>query len=716
MTLELKHLVLSRPLCVVDLETTGVDPAVDRVVEVAVLKLAPGGAADLFHSRVNPGRPVPPAATAVHGIADIDVRAAPTFAALAPALARRLAGCDLAGFGVAGFDLPLLCAEFARAGVPFTVAGRAVLDALAVYRRYEARTLAAAVGFYLGRAHHDARAAAADAAAAAEVLDAQVGRYGLPAAPADLHAPLVEVDVAGKFRRGPGGAVVFAFGKHVGRPLAEVVSFDLGYLQWMLTRPFLDDAHALVRAAVAAARRPGCHRHARRPAGRLSGRPACVSAVAPVPSPTPRSPPMKPAHAALDPVREKFARARNDLCSPPIERDEEVDLVLTALVAHEHVLLVGPPGCGKSLLLDSLLAWTGGTKFAVLLTKFTTPEEDFGPVSLAGLKEDRYVRVTAGRLPEADFAFVDEVWKASSAVLNTLLKVLNERTYDAGDGVARRVPLRLCVAASNEWPAPDTGKELAALLDRFLLRTTVAPVRSQAGRQRLLWTRDHAPRLSTAATPAEVEHARRRALAMPWSREAKEALEVVIRDLAREGVRGAGVRLPVRGRRSTARAPGGRPAHPLGRPAGAAAGGRPGDRPGRQPGRDAGHATAARGRGGAGRGRRAEPGRRRPGRGQARRGREATRRAQGERPGRSRPSVREGSGPEAQARFDRGRLTPSRARPEARTCEPFGRTGRCDSPHVSSRVHVIPPTGRRPRRPVTDSNPRRAWTRTTCAN
>ncbi|MFO0799667.1 MAG: 3'-5' exonuclease [Gemmataceae bacterium] len=256
MTVALKHLVLTRPLCVVDLETTGTDPATDRVVEVAVLTLTPGGAADLFHSRVNPGRPVPPAATAVHGIGDADVRAAPTFAALAPALARRLAGCDLAGFGVAGFDLPLLCAEFSRAGVPFSLAGRAVLDALAVYRRHEARTLAAAVGFYLGRAHPAAHAAAADAAAAAEVLDAQVGRYGLPAAPADLHAALVEVDVAGKFRRGPGGAAVFAFGKHAGRPLAEVAAADPGYLAWMLTRPFLDDAHALVRAAAAAARRP----------------------------------------------------------------------------------------------------------------------------------------------------------------------------------------------------------------------------------------------------------------------------------------------------------------------------------------------------------------------------------------------------------------------------------------------------------------------------
>jgi MoxR-like ATPase len=246
---------------------------------------------------------------------------------------------------------------------------------------------------------------------------------------------------------------------------------------------------------------------------------------------------MKLIRPDTDSVREKFANARKAMSAALIERDGEVDLVLTALVANEHVLLVGPPGCGKSLLLDSLLAWTGGSKFSILLTKFTTPEEVFGPVSLAGLKEDRYVRVTAGKLPEADVCFLDEVWKASSAVLNTLLKILNERTYDAGDGVTRKVPLRLCVAASNEWPSPDTGKELSALLDRFLLRTTVAPIRSQAGRQRLLWTRDHAPKLPTTVTPAEVDHARRQAQDLPWSGEAKEALEVILKELAKEGVR-----------------------------------------------------------------------------------------------------------------------------------------------------------------------------------
>src|SRR5436309_14939195 len=110
---------------------------------------------------------------------------------------------------------------------------------------------------------------------------------------------------------------------------------------------------------------------------------------------------MKLVRPETDPVREKFAQARRELAGALIEREDEVDLVLTALIANEHVLLVGPPGCGKSLLLDSVLSWTGGTKFSILFTKFTAPEEVFGPVSLSALKEDLYVRVTAGKLPEA---------------------------------------------------------------------------------------------------------------------------------------------------------------------------------------------------------------------------------------------------------------------------------------------------------------------------
>ncbi len=243
-------------------------------------------------------------------------------------------------------------------------------------------------------------------------------------------------------------------------------------------------------------------------------------------------PPLKP-----DSVRDKFSLARRELSAALIERDEEVDLALTALLAGEHLLLVGPPGCGKSLLLDSVLSWTGGTRFTILLTKFTSVEELMGPVSLAGLKDDKYVRVTTGKLPEADFGFIDECFKGSSAILNVMLKILNERTFDAGDGVVRTVPLKLCLAASNEWPSPDTGKELSALFDRFVLRRAVTPIRSRAGRERLLWAADHVPKFSTHLAPGELDGARRAAAALPWSVAAKDALEAVLAELAREGVR-----------------------------------------------------------------------------------------------------------------------------------------------------------------------------------
>ena len=114
-----------------------------------------------------------------------------------------------------------------------------------------------------------------------------------------------------------------------------------------------------------------------------------------------------------DAVRAEFASARADLAAALIERDQEVDLVLTALVAREHVLLVGPPGCAKSLLLDAVMKWVGGTTFTCLLTRFTAPEELFGPVSVAGLQDDKFRRITTRKLPEADGCFLDEVFSAT---------------------------------------------------------------------------------------------------------------------------------------------------------------------------------------------------------------------------------------------------------------------------------------------------------------
>jgi len=237
------------------------------------------------------------------------------------------------------------------------------------------------------------------------------------------------------------------------------------------------------------------------------------------------------------PVQEKFLATRRELCAALIERDEEIDIVLTALVCNEHPLLVGPPGTAKSLLLDSLMAWMHGKKFTILFTKFTTPEECFGPISVIGLKEDKYRRVTTGKLPEADGAFGDEIFKASSAILNTLLRILNERVYDNGDGVLTPVPLRIFVAASNEWPhSQEGGKELQALFDRFLFRRTVRPILTAAGRKRLLWDRDHTPTLSTSISPEEIDQAHANARSLPWTDEAKEALDAILRELAKEGI------------------------------------------------------------------------------------------------------------------------------------------------------------------------------------
>jgi len=237
------------------------------------------------------------------------------------------------------------------------------------------------------------------------------------------------------------------------------------------------------------------------------------------------------------PIQEKFLATRRELAAALIERDEEIDVVLTALVCQEHPLLVGQPGTAKSLLLDSVMNWMHGQKFTILFTKFTTPEEAFGPISVVGLKEDRYRRVTTGKLPQADGAFGDEIFKASSAILNTLLRILNERVYDNGDGALVKVPLKIFVAASNEWPhQQEGGKELSALFDRFLFRKSVRPILSGAGRKRLLWETDHTPRLSTAITPAEIDKAHADARALTWSNEAKEALEAILRELAKEGI------------------------------------------------------------------------------------------------------------------------------------------------------------------------------------
>ena len=160
---------------------------------------------------------------------------------------------------------------------------------------------------------------------------------------------------------------------------------------------------------------------------------------------------------------------RTELISRFPERREVIDGSLCAILAGEHVLLIGPPGTAKSALVRAIAQAFGGSYFERLLTKFSTPEELFGPISLKALEQDRFARVVTGKLPEAEFAFIDEVFKSNSAILNSLLSLMNERTF-ANDGAPALCPLVSMFGASNELPE---GKELEAVLDRFLIKVDV---------------------------------------------------------------------------------------------------------------------------------------------------------------------------------------------------------------------------------------------------
>lgn len=239
-------------------------------------------------------------------------------------------------------------------------------------------------------------------------------------------------------------------------------------------------------------------------------------------------------------VQEKFMSVREDMVNSLIEREDEVDMVLTGLLCGENPLLVGPPGTAKSLLLDTLMRWLGpdAQKFSILFGKYTTPEEVFGPISVQGLKNDEYRRITTGKLPQAHAAFADEIFKASTAILNTMLRVLNERVFENGDGVFRKVPLLICVAASNEWPSDqEGGKELGALFDRFLLRKTVRPIATRTGRDRLLWEVNHEPKLTSTITVEEINEARMEARHLPWTENAKTGLVEILDTLSAVGIR-----------------------------------------------------------------------------------------------------------------------------------------------------------------------------------
>src|SRR6266567_107945 len=220
------------------------------------------------------------------------------------------------------------------------------------------------------------------------------------------------------------------------------------------------------------------------------------------------------------------------------EREEAIRAALVALVARSHMVLLGPPGTGKSQLVRAISlrfcdpAGQGLEYFVYLLTRFTTPEELFGPVSVHGLKNDTYERIIVGKLPSAQVAFLDEIFKSSSAVLNILLTILNERVFDNGTK-RMNVPLITLFGASNEMP--QEALDLEALWDRFLIRMKVGYL-TEASFEKLLASQaaPASPATPTSMTQAELSKLQEAAAALPIPPAITSALVTLRRDLEKQ--------------------------------------------------------------------------------------------------------------------------------------------------------------------------------------
>lgn len=215
-----------------------------------------------------------------------------------------------------------------------------------------------------------------------------------------------------------------------------------------------------------------------------------------------------------------------------LERHDEVEGLLLALLSRQHVLLVGPKGAAKSMMIRMLAKSIEGAKyFERLLTRFTLPDELFGPVSISALKKDRFSRLTRGYLPEANFAFLDEIWKANSSILNSLLALINERLF-YNDGEVVQCPLETMMAASAELPQEEA---LSALYDRFLLRYQVKYI-AEDGHLLQMMADGRDPVLTTRVTLDEIHDAREAVAAVEIDRPLMESVAKIRRRLRDEGL------------------------------------------------------------------------------------------------------------------------------------------------------------------------------------
>ncbi len=240
---------LKNPLAFFDLETTGITISKDRIVELSILIIMPNGTRELKTMRINPGIPIPAEVSLIHGIYDEDVKDAPFFKDIAKNLAKMLEGCDLAGFNIIRFDVPLLTEEFLRCGVDFSVSKRKLIDVQKIFHLMEKRNLSAAYKFYCNKNLVGAHGAEADTLATFEILEKQIEKYEGKVAEDNLgnkvgviendmgvlHKLALQnmVDLAGRIVYDANGVEVFNFGKHKGKSVVEILNKDSSYYDWM---------------------------------------------------------------------------------------------------------------------------------------------------------------------------------------------------------------------------------------------------------------------------------------------------------------------------------------------------------------------------------------------------------------------------------------------------------------------------------------------------
>ncbi|PQJ23037.1 3'-5' exonuclease [Tenacibaculum sp. SG-28] len=236
------ELNLTRPIIFFDLETTGINIAKDRVVEISILKIYPNGNKESKTWLVNPEMEIPAESTAVHGITNEKVVTEPTFKELAPQINAMILDSDLAGFNSNRFDIPLLAEELLRADIDFSMEGRKAIDVQVIFHKKEQRTLSAGYKFYCGKDLTDAHSAEADTIATYEILKAQLDAYDDLENSVDklseFSAHTLRADFAGFILFDDNGKEIFSFGKYKGRLVEEVLKENPGYNSWMQNADF----------------------------------------------------------------------------------------------------------------------------------------------------------------------------------------------------------------------------------------------------------------------------------------------------------------------------------------------------------------------------------------------------------------------------------------------------------------------------------------------